>query len=74
MPVAVNHYDKVAMAAGRKVDELLLQTPESLVGRKVTSAIVMLDRETGVYRVVSVGSGNQKLVNIYFNFFQVAYV
>ncbi|XP_060601157.1 double-stranded RNA-specific adenosine deaminase-like isoform X2 [Ruditapes philippinarum] len=59
MPVAVNHYDKVAMAAGRKVDELLLQTPESLVGRKVTSAIVMFDRETGVYRVVSVGSGNR---------------
>ncbi|XP_053373678.1 double-stranded RNA-specific adenosine deaminase-like isoform X2 [Mercenaria mercenaria] len=59
MPATHTHHDRVACAAVRKVDELLLQTPESLVGRKVIAAIVMRDEEQGLYRVVSVGSGNR---------------
>ncbi|KAL4222413.1 hypothetical protein ACF0H5_018452 [Mactra antiquata] len=53
------HHDKVAQASLLKVDELLLQTPQQLVGRKVVAAIVMYDQNQDMYRVVSVGSGNR---------------
>ncbi|XP_052801487.1 double-stranded RNA-specific adenosine deaminase-like isoform X2 [Mya arenaria] len=52
-------HDRVGQVAMTKMEELLSQTPQSLVGRKVMAAIVMTDNKTSISRVVSLGTGNR---------------
>ncbi|KAH3720309.1 hypothetical protein DPMN_063206 [Dreissena polymorpha] len=58
-PHEMELHDRVATVTMTKLAELLLQTPEALVGRKVVAAIVMTDNNNNLSRVVSLGTGNR---------------
>ena len=62
----LSHADEIRNLVMRKMEELLLRTPESLVGRKVVAALVLSDAATGVSRVVSLGTGMYLFVSPFF--------
>jgi len=55
--VGVTLHDRIGQVAMAKMEELLAQSPEALVGRKVMAAVVMMDSSCGQLTVVSLGTG-----------------
>ncbi|XP_014773875.1 double-stranded RNA-specific adenosine deaminase isoform X2 [Octopus bimaculoides] len=60
-PAEMTHFDKMAALSHQAFNNIALQIPENLAGRKVIAALVMKRSPTDTGIVISVGTGNRCL-------------